>query len=155
MGQSFGEAYNKAQQGAGNQLPATGVALLSVRDEDKKEIVSLGARLIDEGFRLLATAGTARRLTRAGLACGLVYKVKEGKRPHVVDKIDDGEIALVVNTTEGRRAIADSATIRRSAVQNGVCYTTTLAGAQAILEALRCRSTQVYKLQDMHEAMGN
>ena len=155
MGQSFGEAYNKAQQGAGNQLPSSGVALLSVRDEDKQEIVALATRLHDLGFRLLATAGTARRLTQAGLVCALVYKVKEGQRPHVVDKINDGEIALIVNTTEGRQAIADSSTIRRSAVQNRICYTTTLAGAQAILEALQCRSTQIYKLQDLHAAMSS
>ena len=150
VGRSFGEAFSKAQQGAGNCLPSSGTAFLSVRDSDKAEIVSLAARLHDLGFRLLATSGTAACLHKAGLACDCVFKVKEGKRPHIVDKINNGEIDLIVNTTEGRQAITDSSAIRRSAVQNKVCYTTTVAGAQAILEALQCHDTGVYKLQDLH-----
>lgn len=153
VGRSFGEAFSKAQQGAGNRLPSAGTALLSVRDEDKQRMVVLARSLLNLKFCLLATSGTAACLRDAGLACEMVYKVKEGKRPHIVDKINHGEVSLIVNTTEGRQAIADSSTIRRSAVQNGVCYTTTLAGAEAILEALQCRSAEVYRLQDLHKTM--
>ena len=154
IGRSFGEAFGKAQNAVGGVLPDGGAALISVRDADKDDGVEIAHELLELGFELFATAGTAHTLSAAGMACTPLHKVKEGKRPHVVDKIKQGEISLVINTTEGRRAILDSATIRSEAVQNKVCYTTTIAGARAIVEALHCRHSAVYSLADLHAAAG-
>ncbi len=154
VGRSFGEAFGKAQSAAGGVLPSGGAVLISVRDADKDDGADLAHALLDLGFEILATAGTAEVLRAAGIACAPVHKVKDGERPHVVDKIKAGELSLVINTTEGRRAIADSATIRREAVQNKVCYTTTVAGAYAIIDALRCKQSAVYSLADLHAGTG-
>lgn len=151
VGRSFGEAFAKAQDAAGNLLPAAGFVLLSVRDADKDAGVTIALALAELDFRLLATAGTAAVLRGAGIVCESVYKVKDGQRPHVVDKIKDGQVALVINTTEGRQALIDSYTIRREAIQRKVCYTTTIAAAQAVTAALQCRSRSVYSLQELHE----
>ncbi len=154
VGRSFGEAFGKAQSAAGGVLPSGGAVLISVRDADKDDGVDIARALLDTGFDVFATAGTAEALRAAGIACTSVHKVKDGERPHVVDKIKDGELGLVINTTEGRQAITDSATIRREAVQNKVCYTTTVAGAYAIIDALRCRKSAVYSLADLHASGG-
>ncbi len=150
IGHSFGEAFGKAQNAAGNPLPRQGAALVSVRDADKPAAVQVARLLVALGFEIFATSGTAQALSDAGIACKLAHKVKAGKRPHIVDKIKSGELALIVNTTEGKRAIIDSATIRREAVQNKVCYTTTVSGARAIIEALSCEQDLVYSLEDVH-----
>ncbi len=150
VGRDFGEAFAKSQIAAGAALPHSGTALLSVRDADKPAAVEVARALARSGFRLLATGGTARALAREGVACERVHKVTEGGRPHIVDKIKSAEIDLIINTTEGRRAIADSFTIRREAIQNKVYYTTTMAGARAVVAALRSPKHTVYRLQDLH-----
>jgi len=122
-----------------------------VRDTDKPGIVEVGRQLIDLSFELVATHGTARELIAAGLPVQAVNKVKEG-RPHIVDMIKNDEIALIVNTTEGSQAIADSATIRSNALQHKVTYTTTLAGGLELCTALRETDlSAVNRLQDLHK----
>ena len=149
-GESFAEAFAKAVIGAGSVLPRQGKAFLSVRDRDKQGLVSVAQELIALGFELVATGGTHMFLADNGVVSEKVNKVAEG-RPHIVDAIKNHEISLIVNTTEGPKAIADSATIRRSALQNKVYYTTTLAGAEALCQALAVSgSMPVHRLQDLH-----
>jgi carbamoyl-phosphate synthase large subunit len=150
-GRTFGEAYAKAQAASGVTLPRSGVCLLSVRERDKPGAVELGKRLIERGFTLVATDGTARALEAAGLACRRVNKVREG-RPHIVDMIKNDEIDFIVNTTEGKRAIFESNSIRREAVHRRVTYYTTLAAAVATCEALdHLDEVEVNRLQDLHQ----
>ncbi len=147
---TFGEAFYKAQAGAGADLPHGGVAFVSVRDADKSGVVDVAKALIKQGFEIVSTAGTAKLLAEADVAVKRVNKVTEG-RPHIVDMIKNEQIDLIVNTTEGAQAIADSADIRRSALQHKVYYTTTLAGAEAVVEALASGGIQeVHRLQDLH-----
>jgi carbamoyl-phosphate synthase large subunit len=149
VGRSFGEAFGKSQLAAGVILPRTGRALISVREVDKPAAVEVAGLLAARGFKLVATKGTATALRAAGLACAAINKVLEG-RPHVVDMIKNEQIDLIVNTTEGKQAIADSFTIRREALQHKVCYTTTIAGARALCEALDHSHEKIYRLQDLH-----
>lgn len=150
-GDTFAEAYSKAQQGAGSAIPTTGTVFLSVRDVDKDGIVPVANELSDLGFALVATRGTAKVIEKAGLKVQSVNKVAEG-RPHIVDMIKNDEINIVINTTEGRQAIKDSASIRRGAENHRVHYTTTLAGAGAICMALRFgQNQQVRRLQELHK----
>ena len=150
-GITFAEAYGKAQLGAGEKLPRNGGnAFISVREVDKAGIVSVAKRLHENGFRLIATRGTAKELQAAGLEVEIINKVTEG-RPHIVDMIKNGKIQLIINTTEGRQAIADSSTIRRSALQHKVYYNTTLAGGEASSMALAMQAdTVVRRLQSLH-----
>ena len=149
-GKTFGEAYYKAQLGAGASIPDSGVAFLSVRDADKKNVVAVAKGLVEIGFSLVSTEGTCRVLKEAGVDVKRVNKVTEG-RPHIVDMIKNDEISLIVNTTDGPQAIADSADIRRSALQHKVYYTTTMAGAEAVVEALRSEGLkEVHRLQELH-----
>jgi carbamoyl-phosphate synthase large subunit len=149
-GDSFDEAFGKAHAAAGDRLPTIGRAFVSVRDADKARASSLAQILVEMGFELVATGGTCDYLQNAGIACGRVNKVLEG-RPNVVDMIKNDAIAFIVNTTEGRQAIADSATIRRSALNRKVCYTTTLAGGESIVRALKFGDErEVRRLQDLH-----
>jgi carbamoyl-phosphate synthase large subunit len=131
----FGAAYAKAQLGVGNDLPAAGTVFISVRDRDKPAMVELGRLLLEQGYQLVATDGTAAYLRRSGLEVEVINKVHQG-RPHVVDRIKDGGIALVLNTTEGRRAIRDSYTLRRAALTYKIPYYTTLPGARAVVQAM-------------------
>jgi carbamoyl-phosphate synthase large subunit len=150
IGRTFGEAFAKAQMGAGNTVPSTGTAFLSVRRNDRTAVVGLARDLLRKGFRLVATRGTASAIHADGLACDVVNKVMEG-RPHIVDMIKNGQIDFIVNTTEGKQAIADSYTIRRSALQRKVSYVTTLAGARATCMALDYLDTgSVISLQELH-----
>ena len=150
-GRTFGEAYAKAQSASGVTLPREGVCFISVRDRDKPGAVQLGRRLIERGFSLLATEGTARALLEAGLECRRVNKVHEG-RPHVVDMIKNEEIDLIINTTEGKLAILESNSIRREAVHRRVTYYTTLAAGLATCEALdHLDEVEVNRLQDLHQ----
>jgi len=150
VGSTFGEAFAKAQLGAGVQLPTGGKVFISVRDRDREHAVSLGRELANKGFTLVATRGTGRALQQAGIDCDLVNKVYEG-RPHIVDMIKNGDIDLIINTTEGKKAIQDSYTIRASALQHKVSYTTTIAGANASILALdHMTATDVIRLQDLH-----
>ena len=148
-GRTFGEAYAKAQAASGVTLPRKGVCFISVRDRDKAGAVGLAQKLISRGFELLATEGTARALTEAGVACRRVNKVREG-RPHIVDMIKNDEIDLIVNTTEGKQAIRESNSIRREAVHRRVTYYTTLAAGLATCEALdHLDEVEVNRLQDL------
>ncbi len=151
IGETFAEAYAKAQLGAGDEIPREGTAFISVRERDKGEIAGVAKQLVDLGFKLVSTRGSGQLILDAGLEVEIVNKVKEG-RPHIVDMIKNGKIDLIVNTTEGRVAIADSSTIRSSAEAKGVYYTTTLAGGNAVCMALRHQSEmQVRVLQELHE----
>ncbi|MBK5963052.1 carbamoyl phosphate synthase large subunit [Thiocystis minor] len=151
VGESFGEAYAKAQEGAGSLLPRRGgKALLSVREADKTRLIRVARDLLDFGFTLYGTHGTAAAIREAGLDCVGVNKVAEG-RPHIVDMIKNNEIGFIVNTTEGAKAIADSAAIRRAALQHKVAYTTTIAGAEATCLALKQLDiVSVNRLQDLY-----
>lgn len=150
VGTSFGEAFGKAALGAGEILPTSGKVFISVKDIDKPAATALAKELVEIGFTLSATAGTAKAIEEEGLTVELVNKVQEG-RPHIVDKLKNDEISLIINTTEGTKAIRDSFDIRRSALQNKVCYTTTFAGAQAIVNSLQCKQEKtVSRLQDLH-----
>ncbi|MDH3389999.1 MAG: carbamoyl-phosphate synthase large subunit, partial [Gammaproteobacteria bacterium] len=150
IGQTFAEAFAKALLGSGATIPEPGTAFLSVRETDRKGIVELARELHDKGFKLVATGGTAKVIRDGGVECRHVNKVKEG-RPHIVDMIKNNEIALIVNTTEGRSAIADSYTIRREALMHSVCYTTTLSGGKATSQAMAYRKIdKVYCLQSLH-----
>jgi carbamoyl-phosphate synthase large subunit len=154
-GRTFGEAYAKAQTASGVTLPRQGVCFISVRDRDKAPAVVLAQKLIERGFEVLATEGTARALAEAGVACRRVNKVREG-RPHVVDMIKNDEIDLIVNTTEGKQAIRESNSIRREAVHRRVTYYTTIAAGLATCDALdHIDEVEVNRLQDLHaEAAG-
>ncbi|WP_295407560.1 carbamoyl-phosphate synthase large subunit, partial [uncultured Thiocystis sp.] len=151
VGESFGEAYAKAQEGAGSLLPRRGgKALLSVREVDKTRLIRVARDLLGFGFTLYGTHGTAAAIREAGLDCLGVNKVAEG-RPHIVDMIKNNEIGFIVNTTEGAKAIADSAAIRRAALQHKVAYTTTIAGAEATCLALKQLDiVSVNRLQDLY-----
>jgi len=150
VGRSFGEAYAKSQLGAGVTLPRSGCAFLSVRDADKGPLIEIARSLIAHGFSIVATRGTAAALEEAGVPCRVINKVMEG-RPHIVDAIKNDEIDLIVNTTEGKQAIADSFSIRREALNHKVSYTTTIAGARATCLALDYLDDQgVSRLQDLH-----
>ncbi len=151
VGRSFGEAYAKAQLASGVLLPTEGTALLSVRDRDKSGCVELANILLARGFEIVATHGTAKFLNDSGLECRGVNKVREG-RPHIVDMIKNGEISLIVNTTEGKQAIRESASIRAEAVRTKVTYYTTLGAAIATCSALEhLDDGDVNRLQDLHK----
>ena len=151
IGRSFGEAYAKAQLASGVVLPTTGVALISVRDRDKAGAVELANILLKRGFEIVATDGTASFLESEGVECTRVNKVMEG-RPHIVDMIKNGEISLIVNTTEGKQAIYESRSIRGEAVRRNVTYYTTLGAAIATCKAMEYLDDgDVNRLQDLHE----
>ena len=152
-GDTFAAAFARAQLGAGDEPPTSGLCLISVRDVDKPAAVEVARRLVARGFTLAATGGTAKALTDAGLTVRMVNKVAEG-RPHIVDLIKNDEAAIIINTTEGRRAIMDSASIRASAEQHNVFYTTTLAAAEAVCMALEQETDiTVRRLQDLHDSI--
>jgi carbamoyl-phosphate synthase large subunit len=146
---SFDRAFAKSQIAAGLTLPLSGTVFVSVRDEDKKTILEPARRLIEMGFRIIATGGTATFLHDQGLAITRINKVYEG-RPHIVDAMKDGGVALVFNTTEGAQALKDSLSIRRNALMLKIPYYTTVAGSQAAVQAiaaLRSSTLEVTPLQ--------
>ncbi|AJD49721.1 carbamoyl phosphate synthase large subunit [Isoalcanivorax pacificus W11-5] len=153
VGATFAEAYGKAALAAGDRLPRKGTVFISVREVDKKAALEVAQELHELGFTLVATTGTAARLSEAGIPVTRVNKVLEG-RPHVVDMIKNDEIAMIINTTEGKQAVRDSFAIRRSALQHKVYYTTTISAAWAVCQTLKLDDTlQVRRLQDMHAAI--
>jgi carbamoyl-phosphate synthase large subunit len=153
VGRSFGAAFARAQEGANIKPPAPGRAFISVRDPDKVRVLPVAEELLRRGYTLVATSGTARFLREHGIECAQINKVIEG-RPHVVDLIKNGEITYIVNTTEGRQAIADSFSIRREALQHRVTYSTTIPGAKALLHSLDYRgSGPVWSLQELHKEL--
>jgi len=131
----FARAFAKAQLGAGVRLPLSGSVFLSVRDSDKKHIVSPAKKLYDNGFELVATRGTASYLQQQGIPVKVVNKVVEG-RPHIVDSIKNNEICMVINTTQGAQAVADSFSIRRSTLVSNIAYFTTTSGAKAAVDGI-------------------
>ncbi|MYM64514.1 carbamoyl-phosphate synthase large subunit [Pseudomaricurvus sp. HS19] len=151
VGDTFAEAYSKAQLGAGDPIPVSGKVFVSVRDFDKEELLPVAKELVDLGYQLVATRGTAKYLGEQGLPVQMVNKVMEG-RPHIVDMIKNDEIDIVINTTEGKQAIRDSASIRRSAENHSVYFTTTIAGAAAVCMAIR--SGQQHKVRSLQELHG-
>jgi len=150
VGDSFGEAFEKALKATNEVVPVAGKCFISVRDADKAGAIELATALLGKGFTLCATDGTQVALQEAGLECAQINKVMEG-RPNIVDAIKNEEITYVVNTTEGRQAINDSSLIRRSALQQKVPYATTMTGALAVLEAMNFgEEREVRRLQDLH-----
>jgi len=150
----FATAFAKSQLGAGTKLPEGGVAFVSVKESDKPHIVPAVKELVELGFRIIATGGTQRYLSEAGIPVEHVNKVAEG-RPHIVDKIIDGEVALIFNTTEGWQSLKDSQSIRASALTEKVPYFTTAAASRATVQAisaLKSRDLEVTPLQDYYGA---
>jgi carbamoyl-phosphate synthase large subunit len=149
LDENFGRAFAKSQIGAGAKLPLSGTAFISVKESDKEYAVGPARQLLEMGFDIIATRGTAKYLEAAGIEVSVVNKVLEG-RPHVVDAIKNSQVQLVFNTTEGAQALADSLSIRRTALQQKVPYYTTLAGAAAATQAiaaLKAGSLEVAPLQ--------
>ncbi len=154
VAQDFGAAFYKGLLAADVDLPDAGQVFVSVRDTDKEAVLPVVRRLVDLGFSLVATRGTAQAIRAAGLECAAINKVKEG-RPHVVDALVNGEIALVVNTTIGAQSIRDSFSIRRTALIRRVPYFTTISGALAAAHAIAAARTPELRLparplQDYH-----
>jgi carbamoyl-phosphate synthase large subunit len=154
VGGTFAEAFVKAQLAASVRMPESGKVFLSVKDADKDKVVELGQILDSLGFELIATRGTAAALADAGLEVAAVNKVMEG-RPHIVDMIKNGEVVMIINTVDERRAsIQDSYSIRRSALQGRVSCFTTMAGARAACTGMRdMKEMRVYSVQELHAAL--
>jgi carbamoyl-phosphate synthase large subunit len=153
VGRTFGEAFARAHEAAGIQPPAVGKAFLSVRESDKSRLLPIAEDLLRRGFGLVATSGTCAFLGERGIVCERINKVIEG-RPHIVDLIKNREIVFIVNTTEGKQAIADSFSIRRQALQQRVTYSTTISGARALLHSLDFRDSEnVNSLQELHREL--
>ncbi|MDH3240242.1 MAG: carbamoyl-phosphate synthase large subunit [Alphaproteobacteria bacterium] len=149
IGTDFDRAFAKSQLAGGTKVPVEGTAFISVKDRDKPAMVEPGRKLVALGFKLIATRGTAEYLVRAGVPCGIINKVLEG-RPHIVDAMKNGEVQLVFNTTEGAQAIRDSFDIRRTALLNKIPYYTTVAGICAAtqgISALKTEGLEVHPLQ--------
>jgi carbamoyl-phosphate synthase large subunit len=149
---TFGEAFWKAQLGAGQNLPSQGNVLLSVKNKDKRNVVFIAKKLSDLGFNLIATKGTGKILVNSGLEVRYINKVSEG-RPHIVDMIKNGEINLIINTPRGRNPKLDEVAIRANAVQYKIPYTTTISGAQAVvnaIESMKRGNLHVKALQDYY-----
>ncbi|MFC4526576.1 carbamoyl-phosphate synthase large subunit [Dyella halodurans] len=153
VGRSFGAAFARGHDAAGIKTPPKGKVFVSVRDADKDRLLPVAREVLERGFSLVATEGTAAYLDKHGVACERINKVIEG-RPHIVDLIKNGEIVYIVNTTEGKQAIADSFSIRREALQRRVTYSTTVAGARALVHSLDYHGDdQVNSLQELHEEL--
>lgn len=151
VGKTFGEALFKSQLGSGSILPPAGTVFISVRDEDKPRAIVVASELLDKGYSLVATRGTATALAKAGIPCKVVNKVSEG-RPSVIDKIKNHEIQLVITTSnESRGEISDARDIRMAALANRVTYYTTIAGGRAAVEGIKhLTDAQVCSLQEMY-----
>jgi carbamoyl-phosphate synthase large subunit len=153
VGKTFGEAFAKSQRAAGVNLNDSGKVLISIRDADKAKAPDIARMLVDKKYEIVATGGTARFLKEAGIPCEVVFKVNEG-RPNTVDMIKNDQIQLIINTTEGKKAISDSFTMRREALQHRVTYYTTMAGARAACYALgELDAGDVNCLQDLHKSL--
>jgi carbamoyl-phosphate synthase large subunit len=155
VGRSFGEAMLKSQLGAGSRLPSKGTVVLTVKNGDKERAVKVAGDLVDLGFQVVATKGTAAAIADAGIAVRVVNKVKDG-RPHIADMVKAGEIQLVFTTVdETRTAIADSRYIRTASLAHRITYYTTMAGAEAATEALKHEDDlSVVSVQELHAELG-
>ena len=153
IGKTFGKAFAKSQRAAGVNLNHSGKVLISIRDADKAKAPEVAKMLVAKKYEIIATGGTANFLKAAGIPCEVVYKVNEG-RPNVVDMIKNDQIQLIINTTEGKKAISDSFAMRREALQRRVTYYTTMAGAKAACYALgELDAGDVNCLQDLHKGL--
>jgi len=153
VGRTFEEAFSRAEEAASIKAPPVGKAFVSVRDADKVRVLDVARLLIERGFSLVATTGTSAYLREQGIECQQINKVIEG-RPHIVDLIKNGEIVYIVNTTEGKQAIADSFSIRREALQHRVTYSTTIPGARALIHSIDSRNhPRVWSLQELHKEL--
>ncbi len=153
VGKTFGEAFAKSQRAAGIDLNQTGKVLMSIRDADKAKVPEVAKMLVEKGYEIVATRGTARVLRAADIECEEVFKVYEG-RPNTVDMIKNDQIQLIINTTEDKKAISDSFTMRREALQHRVTYYTTMAGARAACYALgELDASDVNNLHDLHKRL--
>jgi carbamoyl-phosphate synthase large subunit len=153
VGKTFGEAFAKSQRAAGVDLSHSGKVLISIREQDKPKLPEIVKMLVKKQYEIVATGGTARFLQDKGFDCEVVCKVNEG-RPNTVDMIKNEQIQLIINTTEGKKAISDSFTMRREALQHRVAYYTTMAGAKAACYALgELNAGDVNCLQDLHKSL--
>ena len=154
IGLSFAEAYEKAQIASGAKIPLKGSVFLSVRGTDQDHIAELGREFKELGFNIIATKGTSKNLLKAGISFDLVNKVAEG-RPHIVDLMKNGDIDIVVNSTEGRQSIIDSASIRRTALDEKIYCTTTMEGGRAVCAVLRNKQEwSINSIQELHVNIG-
>jgi carbamoyl-phosphate synthase large subunit len=156
LDEDFGLAFAKSQLAAGQVVPLKGGVIFSVKDADKPQAVTLAQGYSAEGFKLYATSGTAAFFKKHGLPVTEVYKVRE-ERPHIIDRIKSHEIALLVNTPEGRETPSDSHSIRHVALDHNIPYTTTMAAARATLDAIRALKRgklEVKSLQEYHAKVG-
>jgi carbamoyl-phosphate synthase large subunit len=154
IGETFAEAFAKSQLGANVKLPLSGNVFISVRDADKKHVVSAAEKLYKAGFGVLATGGTAMFLEEKGIPVRRVNKVLEG-RPHIVDAIKNGEVQLVLNTTQGAQAVADSFSIRREALMHGLAYYTTVAGAKAVADSIVSLQNQELSVKPIQDYLAS
>jgi carbamoyl-phosphate synthase large subunit len=155
LARDFRKAYLRAQVAAGSSLPTTGRVFMSVRNRDKRAVMPLARRLVELGFTLVATSGTARVLERHGISAEVIHKLADGRRPNAIDLMRQGAIALVFNTPEDGRARRDSYMIRRTAVTQGIPYYLTVDGAQTAvgaIETLVKNEQDVLSLQEYHGA---
>ena len=154
VGRTFGEALFKSQLAASSRLPAKGKVFISVKDKDKAAMANLSKDLIELGYTICATGGTAEFLSKAGITVERINKVKEG-RPHIVDAMKNGEVALVFTTVdETASAIADSSSIRKTAIAQRITYQTTVAGAEAAIEGMKhLNEINVYDVQGLHRRL--
>jgi carbamoyl-phosphate synthase large subunit len=154
--EDFGIAYAKAQAAAKNRIPISGKIFISVKDKDKPDTAIIAKRLFDMGFKIIATRGTARYLLDHGINAEIINKVMEG-RPHVVDMIKNREVNFIINTVTGAQAQKDSLSIRRSALQYGIPYTTTISGAKAVVRAIEMllkKELSIKSIQEYHRKKG-
>jgi carbamoyl-phosphate synthase large subunit len=149
----FAIAFAKSQLAAGEDVPKTGTAFISVKQADKERILHATGALVDLGFDLVATSGTQRYLSEQGLECARINKVLEG-RPHIVDAIQNGAIQLVINTTEGGKAVSDSRSLRRAALMHKVPYFTTHAAANAAVRAITALSANTLDVRPLQDYVG-
>ena len=133
--ENFGLSFAKSQMACGNELPISGTAFISVKNKDKKNVLNFAKKLKELNFKLCATSGTAKYLNSNGINCKKINKVREGS-PHIVESLNAKNIELVINTTEGIKSISDSYSLRRSALVNKIPYCTSLAAANACVEAI-------------------
>ena len=148
----FGKAFAKSQLAAGVDLPLSGLVFVSVKDADKEAVIPVARKLLSQNFCIIATGGTAEYLAAHGVPCERVNKVHEG-RPHAVDRIKNGEIAMVINTAGGPQSVRDSFSLRRATLVHNVPYFTTIAGARAVAEAIGSllkKELEVLSLQEHH-----
>ena len=151
ISRTMGESFRRASISAGNSVPDSGTVFISVNDADKLDIIPIARDLVEIGFNLVATSGTAKELRRNGLEVILIFKVGEG-RPNVVDGIKNGDVNLVINTPMGAMARYDEESIGRACIQKGIQAITTLSGAEAAVRAIRLggRKIEVKSIQEYH-----